>query len=361
MPDILQTTTPVHSEESMRREKSLTRLKEQTSMIGVSLFAQLLSFGAMYLQPAAASSAWWAACLLMIPALLLYALSRAGVRKLPADAARSPVFCLVYGVCALLFTTDMAMSLLSIVELTDAYVLPGASRALVTLFTLLAVLLSSSAAAPRMARFLRVFLIGAFLFGALTVLPSGHSGYLFPRAGYGAYHTLRCAALSCGSVWSVLALPLITLGEDSAIIRRAHNCRSVCATILLLGLLFLCCTFVMPASGLSGSRGYAMRLQLLMEVSANTLAWSLLLTAELFLFLTALSCAGTLARNCLKTALKCKNVPLFPFLLLSAPLALSGTGVSEPLLIALLPLRYPLSLLLTVMCLLYRPKRKANA
>lgn len=361
MPNILQTTTPVHSEESMRQERNITRLKEQNAMISVSLFAQLLSFGAMYLQPAAANSAWWAACLLIIPALLLYALSCAGVRKLSAAAVRLPIFRIVHGICALLFTTDMAIYLLSIVELTDAYILPGASRTLVTLFTLLTVLFSSPAAAPRMARFLRMFLFGAFLFGALTVLPSGHSGYLFPWAGYGAYHTLRSAALSCGSIWSVLTLPLITLGEDPAILRRTRNYRSVCAPILLLGLLFLCSTLVMPASGLSGSRGYVMRLQLLMEVSANTLVWSLLLMAELFLFLTALSSAGTLARSCLKTALKGKSIPLFPFLLLSAPLALNGTGVSEPLLIALLPLRYPLALLLAVLCLLYRPKRKANA
>ena len=119
-----------------------------------------------------------------------------------------------------------------------------------------------------------------------------------------------------------------------------------------MALFFGCCAFVLPGSELSARWGYAPRLQLLMEMSPNTLSWSLMLMAEMLLFLTAFSVCADLMRRSLGLAFRLERLPLLPFPLLCVPLALRGMGESEPFLQRVLPWRLPLAAGLMGLCLL---------
>ena len=357
MQKINRTTTPVHDAAAMRDMRNTVHLKETNTMLAVSMFAQILSFGALYLQPVAANSSWWAGLTLLLPTLLLYAMSRIAAKRLPAQALDTPFFRVLFFLYALLFVCDMAMCLLSIVELTDNFLLFNASRLQITLAVLFAVLLAMPARRPqaalRAASFLRWFFLGAFALSIALILPQFDTGYLFPLAGYGVRHTLRTGALCAGSVWSAAVLPFLAPNADVKLIRQARGYLPLCAAVLLVVLLFFCCALVIPAPQLSGSWGYALRLQLLMEVSANTLSWSLLIISELLLFLTALAASGDLARTCMQRALNRRRISLAPFLLLCLPPVLIGSGTAENLFIAVLPWRFPLALLIAAAALIY--------
>ena len=180
-------------------------------------------------------------------------------------------------------------------------------------------------AASRTARFLRWFFIGSFVFCAATVMPQGETGYLFPWAGYGVRHTLRCAALGGGGCWTAAVLPLLSHAEPRQAARRARTWLPQLVAVFMIALLLLCCAYVLPATSLSERWGFVLRLQMLMNISPSTLAWSLMLITELLLFLVAFAGSGSFLCACVKRAAKLR-VPLLPFALLCVPLSLIGAG-----------------------------------
>ena len=122
--------------------------------------------------------------------------------------------------------------------------------------------------------------------------------------------------------------------------------------VFMIALLLLCCAYVLPATSLSERWGFVLRLQMLMNISPSTLAWSLMLITELLLFLVAFAGSGSFLCACVKRAAKLR-VPLLPFALLCVPLALIGADIAEKALMAVLPLRYPIAVLLVGMILIF--------
>ena len=120
----------------------------------------------------------------------------------------------------------------------------------------------------------------------------------------------------------------------------------------MIALLLLCCAYVLPATSLSERWGFVLRLQMLMNISPSTLAWSLMLITELLLFLVAFAGSGSFLCACVKRAAKLR-VPLLPFALLCVPLSLIGADIAEKTLMAVLPLRYPIAVLLVGMILIF--------
>jgi len=336
---LTQTATPVADAET-RQAQQLEELSQENSfMLAISLGAQLLAFSALYLLPAAANAGWWAALLQLIPLAGLGLLGRALRRALPPEAERKMLCRGMYGLFALLFFSDMAVCLLSLTELAHVFFFPKGSRLALALSAALALGLGipdSRVAVPHTARALRWVFAAALIFCAVTVMPSGEAGYLFPLAGYGVRHTLRCAALASGSVWAAGAAVLLLPSGTGRPLRRLT---APAVGVGLVAGMLLCCAYVLPGTELSSRWGYALRLQLLMEMSPNTLSWSLMLIAEMLLFLTGFAASADFFRRSAGYALGLKRMPLLPAALLCLPLALRGMGESEALLLRVLPLR----------------------
>ena len=316
MNKLFQTATPVHDEKQSDLSRRADHMREGAIMLGMTVFSQLLAFSALYMLPVAATSAWWGA-LLLVPALLLWGFGMLAARGMPQNAFERAPYRVIAGVLAVLFLSDMAVDLLAMIELTCAFILPGTPRFWLAMIAAIAVGVGTPYKAPdaasRTARFLRWFFIGSFVFCAATVMPQGETGYLFPWAGYGVRHTLRCAALGGGGCWTAA---------------------------------------VLPGTSLSERWGFVLRLQMLMNISPSTLAWSLMLITELLLFLVAFAGSGSFLCACVKRAAKLR-VPLLPFALLCVPLALIGADIAEKTLMAVLPLRYPIAVLLVGMILIF--------
>ena len=361
MTKLFQTRTSVHDPASSLAQRQAARGQSYQLMLGLVITGQLMSFGALYLLPAAATSAWIAVLLQAVPFLAMRLLGRWLAATAPEDAAATPRYRVAAGGMALLFFSNMNVSLLSLVELTHVFFFPGAARWLLALPAALALGLgipSSPDAVPNTARLLRWFLAAAFLFCAVTVVPTGETGFLYPIWGYGPRHTLRCALRAAGSVWAAGALAVVMPREPDRPPMKGAIPGLTC--IGLVALFFLCCAFVLPGSELSARWGYAPRLQLLMEMSPNTLSWSLMLMAEMLLFLTAFSVCADMLRRSLCLAFRARRLPLLPFTLACVPLALRGMGESERLLLAVLPWRLPLAVGLMGLCLVGNLRRKGK-
>ena len=325
-----QTLTDVHDEASRERQMRREEAAQGALLLGLGVGAQVLAQGALTLLPRALNASWWAVLLQLIPLTALWTLGRgaqgAGRRYRAAAAGM-----------ALLFLTDMAADLFSLAELAHVFLAPQAPRWTLALGAAGAAALAAPGrgqGVPRAARFLRWFLLAGLAFCICTVLPTGEAGFLYPLAGWGAGHTLRCALPMTGAVWSAAALPFLPAGrEHAAALAPAARCT------VLAGVFFFACAYVLPATALSAGGGFAMRLQLLMEMSPHTLSWSLMLLSEVFLFLTALAGAGSFLQACLRRALGGMRAPVWPFLLACLPPAVLGTPAGSGLLMAVLPWR----------------------
>ena len=359
----MRTATAVHDAASDQAQRQTALLRADETTVSLALSAQILAYGALYILPAASTAAWWAVLALLPPLAALRLLAHAVQRSAPPDALQTAPYRIAAGGMALLFLSNMAVCLLSLIELTHVFFFPNGSRLLLSLAAAVGLglgLPASDTAVSSLARPLRIFLIAAFGFCACTVLPSGEAGYLFPPAGHGALHTLRCAALGTGGIWMAGAMAVLAPER-----RPAYPLRAALPSVLSIAsvsLLFLVCAYVLPGSALNFRSGYALRLQILMEMSPNTLSWSLMLIAEMLLFLAGFTFCCDLMRRCLRVALGISRISMLPFALACVPLAVIGMGRAEPALIRLLPWRYPAAAALMLLCLAgNRLKRRKRA
>ena len=348
----MRTTTAVHGAASDQAQRRRAQAYADEMTVSLALSAQVLAYGALYILPAAATAAWWAVLALLLPWAALRLLGWGIRRTAPPAAVQSAAYRLAAGGMAVLFWSNMAVCLLSLIELTHVFFFPDGSRLLLSLAAALGLglgLPARDAAVSNLARPLRIFLIAAFGFCVCTVLPSGEAGYLFPLAGYGVLPTLRCAALGAGGVWMAGALAILLPDRQPVPPLRAALPGAL--SIVSAALLFLVCAYVLPGTALNFRPGYALRLQIVMEMSPNTLSWSLMLMAEMLLFLAGFTFCCDLMRRCLHAALGVSRLPTLPFALACVPPAVIGMGTMEPLLIRLLPWRYPAAALLMLLCL----------
>lgn len=329
----MQTTTNVHSPLSKEGFLQRTRLKENSLSLSVILYAQLMIMSALSLLPMASTASYLSVLLSLLPAGAVYALSAYAVKKGKRLGRAAAI------VFSFLFFSDMALCLFSLTELTCAYVLPHYPR---TAVALPAALFTGAALAGKEiggARRTAVFLIGFFL-AALAVclffaVPESDVGYVFPLLGYGGRAILRGGVYMTGGLWSAAALPYFT---NAPKVKTRNALFPLFAVLLMAGVLFMCAC-LLPAPLLPGSWGFVLRLQLLMEMSPNTLTWSLMLISRMLLFLCAFASAGDFCCECLQTARKGKRASILPLALASALLPLLPFDRVTSLLSLLLPLR----------------------
>lgn len=357
----MQTTTAVHSQEENARMLTKNTQRETSAAFAVMMYAQLLCMSALRLLPIASTASWISLLCVVPPAAGLYFLSAAAVKRLHAE---SRLLRVISGIFALLFFTDMAVNLFALTELVSAYVLPEAKRLPLALFAALPVAFLTGGrahgGAARAAYLLRGFFLLAVAVCFLFALPEGNTGYLYPLLGYGAEQTARGAMYMTGGVWSVSALPLLAHRPGDSIKKSLHTAVHPLLSMLLLALLLLSYACLLPSPLLPGDWGYVLRLQLLMEMSPNTLAWSLMLISRMLLFLTAFASSGDFARQLLCKAMQKRRVPLWPLALVSVPAALLGAARAGKMLAYALPLRFLLAVFLSV-ALLFAHGKKAKA
>lgn len=355
----MKTTTAVHSEETLRAVNDRAVLRENNLALCTLIYAQLLSMSALSLLSIASTSAYLSALMTILPAALLYALGSvcAGRRGYHLPRALAAVF-------ALLFFSDMALCLLSLTEIVCAYVLPGAGRSMIALpaafFIGLALTGKKPGGARRAAALLVLFYLPALVICLLFALPEGNIGHLYPLLGYGGAQTLRGSLYMTGGVWSAGALPFFTQRERQPQLKKARPYLAPLTALLLMALLLFFYAYLLPAPLLPGDWGFVLRLQLIMEMSPNTLSWSLMLISRMLMFLSAFSVAGDTACECLHTAFQKKKAPVLPLLLLSVPLALLPLHQLLPVLETALPLRYAVCLAAVIAALFVR-KKEAKA
>ena len=85
MNKLFQTATPVHDEKQSDLSRRADHMREGAIMLGMTVFSQLLAFSALYMLPVAATSAWWGALLLIVPALLLWGFGMLAARGMPQN------------------------------------------------------------------------------------------------------------------------------------------------------------------------------------------------------------------------------------------------------------------------------------
>ena len=354
---MMKTTTVAHSEETLSAVNHRTVLRENNLALCTLLYAQLLTMSALSLLSIASTSAYLSALLSILPSALLYGLSSLCARKRAYQLPRALAM-----LFALLFFSDMALCLLSLTELICAYVLPQTTRLFIALptalLTGLALTGKKRGSARRTAAFLALFFLAALVICLMFALPEGNRGHLYPLLGYGGGQTLRGAVYMAGGAWSAGALPFFTQGESNPALKKRRPYILPLTAMLLLSLLLFFYAYLLPAPLLPGDWGFVLRLQLIMEMSPNTLSWSLMLISRMLLFLTAFSVSGDTACECLHTALKKKKAPILLFMLLSVPISLLPLDKMLPLLTLLLPLRFALCLLWIIPLLFVRKKEE---
>jgi len=352
---MFETQTPVHSPEESARMLRRSTQRETSAALAVSLYAQLLCMSALRLL-SVSSTASWISLLLTLPAGIgIYFLSALTVRRQSVHDAERIGMRMILAAFALLFFTDMALCLFAMTELVCAYILPDAPRWLIVATTVLSVSLfmggRAHGGAARAAYLLRGFFLLAVIVCFFFALPDGNVGFLYPLLGYGGGQTVRGAMYMTGGLWSVAALPYLAHEKGERIKRGLHTALHPLLGLLLLALILLAYAYLLPSPLLPGDWGFVLRLQLLMEMSPNTLAWSLMLISRMLLFLTGFAAAGDFSRMLLCRAFKRRRVPLWPLTLAGAPLALAGVAQAEGLLKWVLPLRFPIALILSLAAL----------
>ena len=91
MNKLFQTATPVHDEKQSDLSRRADHMREGAIMLGMTVFSQLLAFSALYMLPVAATSAWWGALLLIVPALLPFNVLKAAINGVVAGLLLRPV------------------------------------------------------------------------------------------------------------------------------------------------------------------------------------------------------------------------------------------------------------------------------
>lgn len=355
----MQTTTAVHSEETLNAVNRRAEERENNLALSVLQYAQLLTMSALSLLSVASTSAYLSALTAIVPAGILYAISSFCAQKHAYQLPRALAM-----LFAPMFFSDMVLCLLSLTELTCAYVLPGAARIVISLSTAAFAGLSLTGrkrgGARRTAAYLSGFFLLALIICLAFALPEGNRGHLYPLLGYGGGQTLMGAAYLTGGVWSAAAMPFFTQGRAHPALKKRRAYLVPLMAMLLLALLLFFYAYLLPAPLLPGDWGFVLRLQLIMEMSPNTLSWSLMLISRMLLFLSAFSVAGDTACECLHTALKKKKAPVLIVMLLSVPLSLLPLDKMLPALQIILPLRYALCVI-AVIPLCFMRKKEANA
>jgi len=348
----LETATPVHSMDALLQYRKDAFAREQGILSAVSVLGQSVIGAALYLYGHVGTPGYLSILLtvpwaLLIAALSLYLIQHAKDGAVLEAAGKTPgkIFPLMLFPVFFLDAQLAAYAISAI--LSDA--LPRFSP----LLTMLAVALIMAAAMggeneyalPRLAGMLRWPLLIALFYCGLTALPHGSPGYLFPLLGRGTGSIFQgalwmggCTAGACCPL--LIPSPCPSLSPFQKKGRMLY--RPLLGALLAAALYALISACLLPAYSLARPENLGFRLLLFTKISGSSLAWSLLVFAQLFLLLLTLA-AGIMRCAHLLTGMagKRKPSPLLTgaLLLLLVPAAALKTLPVQDALIRLAPFR----------------------
>lgn len=356
-----QTASSVHTMDDMLSQRSHALALDQCALSGVSLYGQMAIGIAFYLY-SHVSTPGYLSILLTLPFLLFLSLGSWWLaRQTPPDEnvirwalgkkAEKPI-----SLCfALIFLLDAQLAFYALTAMMQN-VLPNMSTLLIALsvaFTAAVTLgRGDEYALHRLTRFLRWVFLCIFAYCAITSLPYGSAGHLYPLLGHGGNSIFRGAAWMCGCLGGA-ACPLILPQQSGS---HAALCEKKSAflgpqlfALLSAVLTALLSAYLMPVYALARPETLGWRMLLITHVNPSQMAWSLFLCAQMLLMLLSLSAgvtrsAALIARCMPHGASKPFLIALLFFFLL--PLSALDLDPIEALLRKIAPMRGALAFLL---------------
>ncbi|MBE5783984.1 MAG: hypothetical protein E7329_11800 [Clostridiales bacterium] len=371
-----QTATPVHTMDDMLSQRSRALALDQCALSGVSLYGQLTIGIAFYLY-AHVSTPGYLSILITLPYLLLMSLggwwlarqtpsSENAIQWAVGKKAEKPL-----SLCfSLIFLLDAQLAFYALTAMMQN-VLPDMSTFFISLAVALTTAITISGgdeyALHRLTRFLRWIFLLVFLYCAITSLPYGSIGHLFPLLGHGTGSIFQGALWMCGCLGGA-ACPLIMpqqASTHSALCeKRGAFLRPQFFALLAGACTALLSAYLMPVYALARPETLGWRMLLITHVNPSQMGWSLFLCGQMFLMLITLSAGVTRAAALITHTLRQKNhkpflITLLLFFLL--PIAALDLSAMDALLIQIAPFRGIAALLLMLLLLLCGLIKKRKA
>ncbi len=376
----MRTTTTIHSEALMKTERAGAFMRDQFSLNGMLLYAQLTLGTALYLIGHTSTPSY----LSILAAIPLAVLLIVVARKIEGAAApgASVLHSVMPPILAAAVSILLALSLLIDGQIVlycfcaiVTHILPQSSLVRIAVTVSVAVPLAihhgDESALGRLAGFLGFVLIAVILLTFITALPYGNVGHLFPLFGKGVDRMFSGFVWISGAAACTVAPYLLPTNKPSLDMLRGEKKRRLLKPICVMigaALSALMRSYLLPYYALARPDTLGSQLLIVPEVSPSILGWSLYMTVILLLLVIVFSAAVTQASSFLRDGFQMREVKstLTPFLLALAtvPLAALNLESGKDILLRIAPYRLALTGLALAVCgacLLLRKKGGAKA
>ncbi len=294
-----QTTTDVHSMESMVDQRYHHLAHSYGTLWAVSLFAQVLSGASLFLFDHVSTPAYMSILLACIPLALLMLMGgivlkrRAENQNALQSALGTVLQKIVSGVLALSLLLDAQLAMTSLSEVVFSSLassLQGALTILMGVCIAATLLRVDEHALPRMAQFFWWILLVALIFGMANVHEFSNPGHLFPLFGQGGGSILKGALWITGSVATCTCTALMPYSEGT--LRALKTQAKSYGIKMLLSLaggagVMLFYAYLLPYYALARDQAFYKRLMILLQFSPSSTGWILIMAAYMLLFLIA--------------------------------------------------------------------------
>lgn len=352
-----QTTTTIHTAQELLAQRTQIFSSQQSALSGLTLYAQLRIGMAMYLFGHVSTPGYLSVLLTVPAAAALYLLSayvarRAAPGRRPLESAAGRVgerVVLLALAAAMLLDAQMALyALVSMISEVLPGIRPLVTASAVALLTMLALGGEDTYALARLARLMAWVLAAILFYCVLGAVPSGNIGHLFPLLGQGAQSVARGALWMCGCTAGVCCPMILESREGAAALTRGGLClKKQLLGVAAAAAMALITAYVLPFYVLSRAEELGSRLMILSNSGSSVSGWSLMLCAQLFMLLIALSAAVTSASamiSCIAGRGKTTPATTAALLALLVPAAALRTRVIDEALLLIAPARYWLAL-----------------
>lgn len=362
-----QTVTPVQNMDALLRQRSKALARDQCALGGVSLYAQLVIGIALYLYDHVSTPSYLS-ILLTLPFLLLLSLISHWLAR-QADPQESVIAwalgrragkIIAIGFAAIFWLDAQiaAYALNAMVQNVLPDMSPLWSSLSVALIMAWTIGGGDQYALHRLTRFFRWIMLPVFLYCAITVLPKGNIGHLFPVLGYGSASIFQGSLWLCGCLAGAccpLVMPQAKQTMASLCQRRCTLLRPYLAALAAASLTALLSAYLLPIYALARPESLGWRMMVITHVSPSVAAWSLFLCMQMFLLLIALAAGVTRAAAQITWAVRrpqAKPFLILLLLLLQVPAAALPMIEVQEMFLAIAPWRGAAALALMLILLI---------
>ena len=283
--------------DQLLRQRSAAAARGQGALAGLSLYGQVFIGLSLYLYDHV-STPGYISILLTAPFLVAVCLAAQGIARrtegkgivsaVGAQGARAVLLIL-----AAVGWLDAQLAFFALCALAEE-ALPQANPLGIAMGIAAADALALSEkekdALPRVGQLLRWIILPFLLYAFLTALPRGNAGHLFPLWGQGGKSIFRGTGWMCGCLAGACWPLLKPEGVPAPLYQKKRVLLVPTLLALLLGALTaLAGAYLLPFHALARPETMGWRMLLFSNMSASVTAWSLLVTALLFLLLVTLS------------------------------------------------------------------------